>query len=180
MHRLVHCAFGSAAAWDVVLENVASLAKPPKAPKTELTILTEDQVEVILRHIEGRTLRPIVSFLLGTGCLRGEVLALRWRDVDWNTACVRIERFLEKIKKEGLRFKPLGSECSRRAISMSPLLLAELRAHLVRQRDRPGSIELGRAIDEHLVFAKWDGSTRAPNWLTQKFGLATPTDTNCR
>jgi hypothetical protein len=44
VHRLIHCAFGSAAMWGVVLENVASLAKPPKAPKTELKILTEDQV----------------------------------------------------------------------------------------------------------------------------------------
>ncbi len=55
---------------------------------------------------------------------------------------------------------------------MSPWLLAELRTHLARQQDRRGCMGLGPEIDERLVFAKWDGSTSAPSWLTQKFGLA--------
>ena len=117
---------------------------------------------------DGRTLRPIVSFLLGTGCRRGEVLALRWKEVDWNGSRVRIERSVEQTKKGGLRFKAPKTKNSRRNISISPWLLAELRAHRMRQQER----RLSQASDDSLVFARWDGSTRAPHWLTQKFSLA--------
>ena len=51
-------------------------------------------------------------------------------------------------------------------------MVAELRAHHLRQQQRRLSLGLGRARDNSLVFARWDGSTRAPHWLTQKFALA--------
>ncbi len=34
------------------------------------------------------------------------------------------------------------------------------------------SLGIGKAPEDLLVFARWDGSTRAPHWLTQKFRLA--------
>lgn len=172
VHRLLHRALGHAATWGIVLQNIAAVVNPPKVPDSELTILTEDQIGSVLRHINGRTLRPIISFLLGTGCRRGEVLALRWKDVDWKSARVRIERSVEQTKKGGLRFKSPKTKNSRRNISISPWLLAELRAHRARQHERRLKLGLGKATDNSLIFARWDGSTRAPHWLTQKFSLA--------
>ncbi len=172
VHRLLHRALGHSATWGVVPQNVASVVNPPKVPDAELTILTEDEIGSVLRHLNGRTLRPIISFLLGTGCRRGEVLALRWKDIDWNASRVRIERSVEQTKKGGLRFKSPKTKNSRRNVSISPWLLAELRSHRARQQERRLSLGIGRAPDESLVFARWDGSTRAPHWLTQKFSLA--------
>ena len=171
VHRLLHRALGHAATWGIVAQNVASVVNPPKVPDKELTILTEDQTGAVLRHLNGRTLRPIVSFLLGTGCRRGEVLALRWNDINWNAARVRIERSVEQTKKGGLRFKSPKTKNSRRNVSVSPWLLSELRAHRARQQERRLSLGLGRAPEDSLVFARWDGGTRAPHWLTQKFSL---------
>jgi integrase len=172
VHRLLHRALGHAAVWGIVPQNVAAVVNPPRVPDTELTILTEDQIGAVLHHLDGRTLRPIVSFLLGTGCRRGEALALKWKDIDWNGSRVRIERSLEQTKKGGLRFKSPKTKNSRRNISVSPWLLAELRAHRTRQQERRLSLGLGKSPDDSLVFARWDGSTRAPHWLTQKFALA--------
>jgi integrase len=42
----------------------------------------------------------------------------------------------------------------------------------MRQQERRLSLGLGRAPDDSLVFARWDGKTRSPHWLTQKFALA--------
>ena len=171
VHRLLHRALGHAATWGVVPQNVASVVNPPKVAETELTILTEEQIGGVLRHFDGRTIRPIVAFLLGTGCRRGEVLALRWKDVDWQASRVRIEHSVEQTKKGGLRFKSPKTKNSRRNVSISPWLLAELRAHRTRQQKRLLSVGV-RQDDSSLVFARWDGSTRAPHWLTQKFALA--------
>ena len=175
VHRLMHRALGHAATWGIATQNVASVVNPPKVAETELTILSEEQIGAVLRHLQGRTLRPIVSFLLGTGCRRGEALALRWKDVDFDNGRVRIERSVEQTKKGGLRFKSPKTRNGRRNLSVSPWLLAELRAHRTRQQERRLSLGTGRAPADSLVFARWDGSTRAPHWLTQKFALAMDT-----
>jgi len=173
VHRLLHRALGHAATWSIVPQNAASAVNPPRVPESEITILTRDQIGALLRYIEGRTLQPIVSFLLGTGCRRGEVLALRWKDIDWARSRARIERSLEQTKKGGLQFKSPKTKNGRRNVSLPPSLLAELRAHRARQQERRLSLGQGRAPDDSLVFARWkDGSTRSPHWLTQKFNLA--------
>jgi integrase len=171
VHRLLHRALGHAATWGVVAQNVAAVVSPPPVPDTEITILTEDQIGATLHHLQGRTLRPIVSFLLGTGARRGEALALRWKDVDLDKGVVHIARSLEQTKA-GLRFKAPKTKNGRRNVSISPWLIAELRAQRTRQQERRLSLGMGRAPDDSLVFARWDGSTRAPHWLTQKFAMA--------
>jgi integrase len=171
VHRVLHRALGHAALWGVVVQNVASVVSPPPVPDTEITILAQDQIKTTLGHLEGRTLRPIVAFLLGTGARRGEALALRWKDLDLDKGIVRIERSLEQTKA-GLRFKSPKTKKGRRNVSISPWLVTELRGHRSRQQEQRLKLGLGRAPDDSLVFARWDGSTRAPHWLTQKFALA--------
>jgi integrase len=178
VHRVVHRSLGHAATWGIVAQNVAAVVSPPPVPDSEITILTEEQIGTTLRHLDGRTLRPIVSFLLGTGARRGEALALRWNDLDFDKGVVRIERSLEQTKgAKGslIRFKSPKTKNGRRNISVSPWLIAELRAHRARQQERRLSLGMGRAPDDSLIFARWDGSTRAPHWLTQKFAMAMDT-----
>jgi integrase len=103
-HRVLHRMFGHAITWGLIPTNVTELVDPPPVPAGEITILSEDQVRRLLRHLAGRTLRPIVSFLFGTGARRGEALALRWKDCDLDNATVRIERSVEQTKA-GLRIK---------------------------------------------------------------------------
>jgi hypothetical protein len=87
-------------------------------------------------------------------------------------ASTQIERSLEQTKKGGLRLKSPKTKNSRRNLSISPWLVAELRAHRKRQREGRLSLGLGDAPEESLVFARWDGETGAPHWLTQKFALS--------
>lgn len=121
VHRLLHRALGHAATWGVVAANVAAPVSPPPVPESEITTLTGDQIGSTLRHLEGRTLRPIVSFLLGTGARRGEALALRWKDVDLEKGAVSIERSLEQTKA-GLRIKAPKTKNGRRKISDEALV----------------------------------------------------------
>jgi integrase len=171
VHRVLHRLLGHAATWGVVTTNVASVVSPPSAPESEITILTEDQIGAMLRHLEGRTLGPIVSFLFGTGTRRGEALALRWKDVDLDKSIVRIERSVEQTKA-GLRIKAPKTKHGRRNVTISPWLVAELRAHRTRQQERRLSLGQGKAADDSLVFARWDGKLRSPHWLSQKFAQA--------
>jgi integrase len=174
VHRVLHRALGHAVTWGLVGQNVATVVEPPPASTdAEISILNEDQIRALLAHLEGRTLKPIVSFLLGTGARRGEALALRWGDIDLDKAIVRIERSVEQTKV-GLRIKAPKTKHGRRKVTIPPWLVTELRTHRARQQEQRLSLGLGRAApDDSYVFARWDGALRAPHWLSQKFAQAT-------
>jgi integrase len=171
VHRVLHRTLGHAATWGVTSQNVASLVEPPPVPDSEMTILTEEQIGSTLQYLEGRTLRTIVAFLLGTGARRGEALALRWKDLDLEKNLVRIERSLEQTKA-GLRFKAPKTKHGRRNVAIPPWLTAELRAHRARQYEHRLRLGMGRAPDDSTVFARWDGEARSPSRLSQDFAAA--------
>jgi integrase len=168
VHRVLHRALGHAATWALVSQNVASLVSPPPVPDSEIVILTEEQIAATLRYLQGRTLRPIVSFLLGTGARRGEALALRWSDIDFQKNVVRIERSLEQTKGS-LRIKSPKTKNGRRSVTISPWLVAEMRSHRARQDERRLALGMGRAPNDGPVFARWNGELRDPNRLSQDF-----------
>jgi integrase len=172
-HAVMRRMLGCAVTWGVIATNVATMVDPPSAASDsdEITILTQDQVNALLRHLNGQTLRPIVSFLLGTGCRRGEALALQWKDVDLDRGIVRIERSVEQTAA-GLRIKSPKTKSGRRNVRLSPWLIAELRAHRARQNEQRLSVGLGRGPDDGPVFACWDGSIRSPHGVSQKFAAA--------
>ena len=173
-HRLLHRALGHAMAWGIIKQNVATVVSPPRAPDPEINTLNEPQIAAILNHLNGKTLRPIVSFLLGTGCRRGEVLALHWADLDLEKGVVRIERAVEQTKS-GLKIKSPKTKAGKRSVTLSPWLVAELRAHHARQQELRLKLGMGRAPANSFVFARWDGKLRAPHWLSQKFAEAMAT-----
>ena len=172
VHRLLHRALGHAGTWGVAQQNVAALVKPPKVDSEEIVILTSEQVGDLLRHVEGRTLRPIIALALATGARRGELLALRIKDFNPDARTIRIERSLEQTKAAGLRFKPPKTRNGKRTVSIPPFMVTELRAHIVKLQERRLALGMGRAGRDDLLFPRWDGQVRSPHWLTQKFALA--------
>jgi integrase len=134
--------------------------------------LSEDQIRAVLAHLKGRTLGPIVSFLLGTGARRGEAAALRWHDVDLDKGIVHIEASIEQTGA-GLRIKAPKTRRGRRNVAIPPWLVTELRAYRARQQEQRLSLGLGRAApDDSFVFARWDGALRSPRWISQAFAQA--------
>src|SRR5262249_37587337 len=104
VHRVMHKVLKVAVEWAVTHRNVASVAKPPKVPHAEIEILSRDQAQTVLQQLRGQPIYTVVLLALTTGMRRGELLALRWGDVDLDGAKVRVERSLEETKS-GLRFK---------------------------------------------------------------------------
>jgi integrase len=104
--------------WQIVQQNVADDVDPPRIEAAEIEILRQDQIEVVLSRLRGRALYPIIVVALGTGMRRGELLALRWMDVDLNKARLRVERPLEQTRAKGLQFKSPMTKHGRRTISL--------------------------------------------------------------
>jgi integrase len=170
-HRVIHRMLRHAAQWGVVHQNVAALVDAPTGSR-EIELLTAPQIQTVLQILRGRTLYPIAITALATGMRRGELLALRWQDVDLNGARLRVERSLEQTTRGGLVFKSPKTRHGRRTITLPASTVAELRTHWKAQQERRMALGQGKAPEDSLVFAAWHGSTRSPNALTKEWALA--------
>ena len=172
VHDVVHRMLRHAAQWGTVYQNAASLVDAPVVKSKEMEILTPQQGQTVLQTLRGRSLYVIAATALGTGMRRGELLALRWQDVDLDGATLRVERSLEQTTRGGLVFKAPKTRHGRRTITLPPSTVAELRAHWRTQQERRLALGMGKAPEDALVFGAWDGSIRSPNGLSKEWKLA--------
>jgi integrase len=171
VHRVLHRALGHAESWGLVQRNVAARAEPPRVAATEVAILAPDQVRAVLEKLRCRSIFPILTLALATGMRRGELLALRWRDVDLDGAALQVEQSLEQTKA-GLRFKSPKTKHGRRRITLPPSAVAVLRDLWKEQQEQRLRLGLGKAPVDALVFATWEGKPRSPNAFTKEWSVA--------
>jgi integrase len=150
-----------------VARNVARLIEPPKVKRTPITALSLHDSRRILEVVESHRLATLYHVALLLGLREGEVLGLRWMDVDWDQATITIAQQVQAI--EGvLQFGTPKSESSRRTVPLPPLLLERLRYHWQRQQDE--RLERGVTWREHgLIFASKVGTPIHPRNLVRHF-----------
>jgi integrase len=148
--------------WDLIAKNPMRKVKKPKVPRRRPAIVSSDGFINLFRKIRGRRIYPIVLVYASTGMRRGEVLALEWTDLDWDTGMLEVSKSLEQTKA-GLRIKGTKSGETRR-IALSAAVVDALREH---QRTQDRDRELHRADygDLGLIFARPDGYYYSPDKL---------------
>ena len=171
VHRLLHRIFGHATKWGNIKRNVVTLIDSPKVPATEAAVLQLAEIPRMFDALRGRAFYPLAVVGLGTGMRRGELLALRWQDVNLDKAMINIERSLEQTHN-GLRFKPPKSVRGKRSISLAPAVVTELRAHWRAQQEQRLALGLGKSPADALVFADHEGAPLKPDQLSGQFARA--------
>jgi integrase len=168
VHSVLHRALGQARVWGIIATNPAELAKPPKVPDCETTILQPDQAALLLERLRGRQpLYLIAALALGTGLRRNEMLGLHWGDVDLSAGRLTVEQSLEQIFTRGIRTKGPKTKHGRRTISLPAHLVTELREHWREQQEQRLAAGLGKAPADAPVFAAIDGRYLSPNAITK-------------
>jgi integrase len=174
VHRLLHRVFGHAVKWGVVTINPAAAAEPPRVQRTEITILTPDQIKSVLQALRGRRLYGVALMGLATGMRRGEIVALRWGDVDLDSGKIRVERSLEQTNA-GLAFKEPKTKAGRRTVAIPSSVAAELRNHWREQQEQRLALGMGKSGAEDLVFPRWDGNPWPPDRLSSTWAKTVST-----
>lgn len=166
-HRVLHRALALAVENEVLARNVASVVGPPKVEAREITILTIEEIALVLDRMRGHPLEPIVTLALTAGLRRGEILALQLGDLDLEAATLRVARSLEKTKSGGLQFKAPKSAAGVRTISLPAVTVAVLREHRRKLLELRLALGQGKPDDSTLLFGNpEDGSPRDPDNLT--------------
>lgn len=169
VHRVLHGVLAEAKHLKVVSANVAADVKPPKVKYEETEILSPELIKAVLTHLRGKTLYMPVALALATGMRRGELLALRWADVDLDGAKLKVERSLEHTKAGGLRFKSPKSRHGRRTITLPASTVADLRAHWKAQQELRLSLGMGKSPADGLVLCRYDGNPLQPSSISRQW-----------
>jgi integrase len=171
IHRVFRAALSRAVEQRLVNRNPADAFRNrlPKVERQPMATLTETQSAILIRAMAGTRLYWPCLLSLATGMRRGETLALRWRDVDFERHEVRVVQSLEQTKA-GIRFKPPKSGRAR-AIAMPTFLTTELRSHKAKQAEQFLACGI-RQTSDTLVCCDVEGRPYQPRGITHSFAAA--------
>ena len=94
--------------------------------------MTTEQVKMLFEAGRGDRLESLYILAVHTGLRQGELLGLKWGDVDLEAGTLQARRMLTTAKGAPVRRAP-KSKGSRRTVKLSPTALEALRSHLERQ-----------------------------------------------
>jgi len=172
VHQTVSGALKAAVKQKVILNNPAEHTVRPSVKYKEIMPLSKEEVAVYLEAAKGE--RLYAAFLLDfyTGLRRGELLALRWGDIDLDEGILKVKQSLSRVEnpdtgKSELIFSEPKTESSKREVPLLPFVVQELRAHKARQNEE--KLLLGATYqDNGLVFATAEGKPVEPRNLLRK------------
>lgn len=168
-HAVLRRALGQAVRWRLLAQNPCLAVDPPRAGRRhDMTILGPEQVKALLEAAAKTRDYALILTAVTTGLRRGELLALRWDDVDLQRRVIHVRHALQRIKGRGLVLREPKTVRSRRQVSLPESTveaLRRLRAEQARNRLRLGP----RYQDNGLVFCLPDGRPLDPPGLTRRF-----------
>ncbi len=143
---------------DMLTDNPCRRVTIPKGSKKERKILTIKQTEEFLKMLETAPLkwRTFFTFNIYSGIRRGEMLGLEWKDIDFNTGIVHIQRTSNNTKAKGIYTDATKTENSVRFIKLPSEVLAileQFRAGQSAEKARLGD----KWIENDRLFTKWNG-----------------------
>jgi integrase len=167
IHRILKSALARGVEQQALARNPAdALKRLPKVERKPITALTVEQSQQLLSAIRHTTSYRPVMLALATGLRRGEILALRWCNVDLAGCTIRVVESLEQTKA-GLRFKSTKSEKGR-GVALPSFAVEELHRHKQAQAETLLAIGVRQSGDT-LVCGRVDGQPKQPASLTHEF-----------
>jgi integrase len=166
IHALLHKALGQAERWGLIPRNVAALVDTPRVPKQETLTLDSGQVQKLLAVAENDRLHALYVVATTCGLRQGELLGLRWSDVDLDGRMLTISRQLQWLEGGPTYSEPKSAK-SRRTIALPQMALAALRRHRTQQAAE--RLRAGHAWkDNDLVFTSTVGTPLNPSGVRQR------------
>ena len=182
--RILSMALRQAVRWQMLPRNVADVISPPKAERPEMKTWTPEQVATFLDATQLHRLYAALYLSLMTGMRRGEVLGLKWEDVDFERSRLMVRNNLVEVHRDGVPGKKQAGKAtvssirielqtpktaaSRRTVALSAGTLSKLKEHQARQNgERKAAAE---AWEENgYVFASELGGPTNPNYFYDQF-----------
>ncbi|MBS4535182.1 site-specific integrase [Clostridium sp. D2Q-14] len=166
-HRLLRKALEDARKWQMIHQNVCDLVNSPKPKKYTAKVLEPSDISKLLATLEGNRLYIPIALLLMLGLRRGELLGLKWSDIDFKKKILHIRRNLVMDEDSNLVIKDPKNETSKRDLPLSD------RAIELFKKQRKENLEMQLYIEDYkeseYVFVEPNGDRMNPNNFSKRF-----------
>ncbi len=170
IHSTLRHALNHALRLGILPANPTLATNPPKAKKRSLKILDENQVQRLLigAMASQPNLYALYFLAVTTGLRQGELLGLKWGDVDWDSKSLYVRRQIQAERGKGLQFKPLKTRSSERLLQLGEETLRVLIEHQHKQANY--STQPGQTWNENdLLFPSGIGNPMYASKLQVSF-----------
>ncbi len=167
IHRNIHEALEHAVRMQLIPRNVAALVTLPKAKPYKANVYNEKQLLILLEKAMGTDMELAIFLTATLGLRRGELLGLKWSDVDFETGRIRIQNNLVQTQKGSVCKEP-KSKSSSRGLDLPEGLVAILKKHHKIQAQN--KLKLGAAYDKRdFICCQNNGYPFSPGYYSKKF-----------
>ncbi len=173
-HSVLHNALGMAVKWDLISRNVCDVVSPPRKKRFEIQPLNTEQVQKLLTVLSGNKWEALFTLAIVTGLRRGEILALKWQDIDFTTNSLQVRRILSRVPTNTPNRQHVYVEAepktqkSRRNVVIASIAMVALKKHYTLQMERRK--EAGTDwLEKDYVFCTSYGNHIGPNYIVAVF-----------
>lgn len=165
-HNLLHKALETAVRWNLIARNPCDLVSPPRRKRYEIQPLSMPQIRQFLAAIRGHRQEALFLLALATGMRRGELLALKWQDLDLEKGSLQVRRILTRIptKLPGKGFEEAEpkTDRGRRSIVLPYFVVDALKQRRIQQLE--AKLKAGPGWQDHdYVFCTSIGTHLNPD-----------------
>ena len=136
MHAVLRTALNQALRWGLVPRNVATLVDPPRAIREPVNPMSPDEARRFMEAARGDPFEAVFAIALGLGLRVGEVLGLRWQDIDLEAGRLTVRHALQRAKSQGLELVEPKSRTSVRNLVLPAFVVRALRQQQLRQKQQ--------------------------------------------
>lgn len=168
MHGVLHKALDIAVKWGILPRNVCDAVTPPRVPRKEQTVLTKDQAHTLLEELKAHRLEALLTLAITSGMREGELLTLRWQDINLEDCSLQVKRAVSYLKGYGYVESEPKTTKGRRSIKLPIFVVDILIRHKIQQEAQRR--EVGSAwIEKDLVFTNAQGYFYSASTLRKVF-----------
>ena len=148
IHSMLHTALDNAIKLGILTRNACEAVSPPRKVHKEMKPLHPEQVRQLLEVAKGHPQETLFILALATGMRRGELLGLKWQDINFERSVLQVQRALTRMPT-GLGYKETEPKTrkSRRSIVLTAFAMEALKKHQARQLEMKKAA--GDAWEEH-------------------------------
>lgn len=169
LNTILYGALDRARRWNIIASNPLVDVELPRPRRKEHKVWTLEEMDSFLEVAKIINIQTyaIVNFALKTGMRRGEILALKWSDIDLDNKTISITKNL-MLGDGGYKLDTPKTETSIRIVTFGDLLYEDLKWWKA-QQNKFKMATRNKYIDRNFVFANTVGNHIDPSYLGHEF-----------